>query len=223
MYIDDVNESVPLCSRVLIYMLATIATRGRTGSDVRTAIGDFIANAPRLLSNDLAGPPLADVFDKARFAGITLAQLDAVRAQAVAEAPVTVGALMVKNSLINFTLSTEGRILADTTFVSRDDAEAMKLRMNAAFAPMEEVSADDMDQVTYSALIHLHAAITFFLIETARPLPRMLNFEFYSPSIPTLIAAYRLYSDASRADELRAENKVVHPAFMRPVGKALSN
>jgi prophage DNA circulation protein len=51
----------------------------------------------------------------------------------------------------------------------------------------------------------------------------MLNFQFWSPSIPTLIAAYRLYSDAGRADEIRMENKVVHPAFMRPIGKALSN
>jgi len=32
----------------------------------------------------------------------------------------------------------------------------------------------------------------------------------------------RLYSDAGRADELRAENDVVHPAFMRPTGYALS-
>jgi hypothetical protein len=223
MYIGDVNEAVPLCDRVLSYMLAIMNTRGRSGSDMRTAIGDFIANAKTLLRNDLAGPPLADVFDKAIAAGITLSQLDAVRASAVVESPKTVGALLVKNSLINFTLSTEGQILAGTTFVSRDDANAMKLRMNDAFAPMEEIAADDMDQMTYSALVHLHAAITFFLIETARPLPRMLEFQFYSPSIPTLVAAYRLYSDASRADELRQENKVVHPGFMRSAGKALSN
>jgi len=223
MYIGDVNEAVPLCDRVLSYMLEITATRGRVGADMRTAIGDFIANAASLLRNDLAGPPLADVFDKSRLAGITLSQLDAVRAKAVAEAPKSVGALLVKNSMINFTLVVEGQILATTTFVSHEDAQTMKLRMNDAFAPMEEVAADDMDQMTYRALVGLHAAITFFLIETARPLPRMLNYQFFSPSIPTLIAAYRLYSDAGRADELRAENKVVHPAFMRPMGKALSN
>ena len=87
---------------------------------------------------------------------------------------------------------------------------------------MEEIAADDMDQMTYQALVRLHAAVTFFLVETARPLPRMLNFQFGAP-MPTLVAAYRLYADAGRADELRAENKVVHPAFMRPFGKALSN
>jgi prophage DNA circulation protein len=40
--------------------------------------------------------------------------------------------------------------------------------------------------------------------------------------MPTLVMAYRLYADASRGDELRAENKVVHPAFSPAAGLALS-
>jgi prophage DNA circulation protein len=34
--------------------------------------------------------------------------------------------------------------------------------------------------------------------------------------------AYRLYTDASRADDVRDENKVVHPAFCPMTGLALS-
>jgi prophage DNA circulation protein len=34
--------------------------------------------------------------------------------------------------------------------------------------------------------------------------------------------AYKLYQDASRADEIRAENKTVHPAFAQATGIALS-
>jgi len=223
MYIGDVNEAVPICNRVLGYMLQITATRGRTGADMRTAIGDFLANCATLLRNDLAGPPLSDIFDKSRLAGITLTQLDAVRAKAVAETPKSVGAILIQNSLINYTLVVESRVIAGMTFISREDVDAMKLRMNDAFAPMEEIAADEMDQMTYAALVRLHAAVTFYLVETARPLPQMLAFQFYQPSIPTLIAAYRLYSDASRADEIRAENKCVHPAFLRPTGRALSN
>jgi prophage DNA circulation protein len=37
-----------------------------------------------------------------------------------------------------------------------------------------------------------------------------------------LVAAYKLYADASRADDLREQNQVVHPAFMPPTGYALS-
>jgi prophage DNA circulation protein len=78
-----------------------------------------------------------------------------------------------------------------------------------------------MDQMTYRALVELHAAIIFHMIETARPLPRMLTFKFAEP-MPSLQVAHRLYYDAGRADELRTENKVVHPAFMLPTGQALS-
>jgi prophage DNA circulation protein len=60
------------------------------------------------------------------------------------------------------------------------------------------------------------------LIATARPLPRMLNFVFFEP-LPSLVIAYRLYDDASRCDEVREENKIVHPAFCPQAGQALSN
>jgi prophage DNA circulation protein len=50
----------------------------------------------------------------------------------------------------------------------------------------------------------------------------MLNFRFGYP-MPTLVMAHKLYADAGRADELRAENKCVHPSFCRPYGKALSS
>jgi prophage tail gpP-like protein len=40
----------------------------------------------------------------------------------------------------------------------------------------------------------------------------MLTYEFFS-ALPTLVCAYRLYADAGRADELRAENKIIHPSI----------
>ena len=75
--------------------------------------------------------------------------------------------------------------------------------------------------MTFQALIALHGAVTNHLVTTARPLPRMLNFQFFEP-LPSLVMAYKLYDDASRCDELREENKVVHPAFCPPTGQALS-
>jgi hypothetical protein len=222
MYKADVEEAVLICQRVLTYALTTVATRGRPGSDVRSAIGAFLVNAPTLLRNDLAGPPLADVFDKLIAAGVTIPQLNTIRNQAELETPVSVGAVLVTNSLIYLTYSATGTILTSMTFTSRDDVDAMRLLLNDAFAVMEEIAADDMDQMVFQALIRLHAAIMFYLIETARPLPMMLNFQFGSP-LPTLIIAYRLYADASRCDEIRAENKVVHPAFAPRAGRALSN
>jgi prophage DNA circulation protein len=217
----DAQEATPLATLVLNEILAVTPLRGQPGSDLRSAIGSFKANAQFLIQNDLSGPPLADIFDKARLAGISPPQLDVVRSAAVAQTPVTLGATLIKDALIEFTLATECYIYATTTFVSRDDVDAAQQKMNAAFLPMEEILADDMDYMPYRALIELHAALSFHFAATARPLPRMLDFKFGYPGA-TLYFAYRLYYDAGRADELRDENKVVHPAFMRPQGRGLS-
>jgi prophage DNA circulation protein len=78
-----------------------------------------------------------------------------------------------------------------------------------------------MDQATFQVIVALHAALNGFLTSTARPLPMMLKFIF-AKSMASIVMAHRLYADASRADELRVENKTVHPAFMRMTGRALS-
>lgn len=222
MYKEDAKEAVPICNRCLNYMLQVTATRGRTGASFRTAVGDFLADAMRIIQNDKAGPLLDDIFVKSLTAGVTQKQLAGVRAQTELEAPATVGALMIKNALIQFSLATEARIIADMTFISHEDVDLLQLTMNAGFAPAEEIAADDMAQSMFQALISLHAALSFHLVDTARPLPRMLRYQFYQ-SQTSLVMAYRLYSTARRADELRNENKIVHPAFMPMAGKALSN
>jgi len=219
----DVKESVPICHTVLLDMLGLSPTSGRTGADLRTAVGDFLAHAEYLLTYDLTGPPLTEIFELARQAGATFAVLEHVRKTAAGLTANLLGAVLIRDSLIGLALATEAQVLANMVFVSRDDVDAMKRSLNDAFTPMEEVTADKMDQDGYVGIVSLHAAAIAHLTETARPLPRMLNFTFHSPSLPTLIAAYRLYADASRADELRAENHVVHPLFMRPAGRALSN
>jgi prophage DNA circulation protein len=222
MYKEEAIEAAPICERVLGYLLTLAPTRGRPGADLRTAVGKFLAHAEELIQHDESGPPLDQIFDLARITGISRAHVGWVRRTAAKESPVTIGAAIIKNALIHFALATEARIIANMSFTSRQDVEVLRTDMNNAFEPMEEIAADDMAQMTYQALIGLHAAVSFYLIETARPLPRMIGFRFFE-SLPSLVLAYRLYSDASRADELRVENKIVHPAFMKLTGRALSN
>jgi hypothetical protein len=145
MFRQDAQETVPLATLVLNEILAQTPLSGRPGSDLRNAIGAFKANAFPLIQNDQSGPPLADIFDKAQLAGISPEQLDVVRAIAVAQTPITLGAQLIRNALIEFTIATESSIYATYTFTSRDDVEAAQLKMNAAFAPVEEILADTMD------------------------------------------------------------------------------
>jgi prophage DNA circulation protein len=221
MFKADAFEAAPIMQRAMTNLLTLAPTRGQPGADLRRACGDMIANAELWIQNDIAGLPLAECYDLAQKAGATINQLAYVRTAVEAEAPLSVGALMIKNSIIQMSLATEASVISRMTFVSRDDVDALKPLVNTAFEDAEEIAADDMDQMSYRALVALHAAVMFFLAQTARPLPRMLNYAFYN-SMPTLVLAQRLYYDAGRADELRDENHVVHPAFTKPEGRALS-
>lgn len=217
----DATEAKPIVRGAMDDLLLTVSERGRPGSDVRAAVGTTMANLDTLLHDDTLGEPLAECFDLAREAGMTIAGVTNIYAGVAAKAPYTLGGKLIKDSLINLCCASGSRIIADMTFTSREQAEQINLRVNNAFAIVEETAADAMDSATYMALIRLHAATSRFLVDTARPLPRVLVFRFAQP-LTTLVAAHRLYDDAARCDELREENSVVHPAFMRPSGIALS-
>jgi hypothetical protein len=215
------TEAAEIVDRMLVNLQATVPPKGRAGSDARTAIGDARANAFKLLIDDAMGPPLDACFDQTRLAGASWQQIETVRYWVAQEAPATQGGMLLKDAGIRLCLATASRIIAGMTFVSRQDVNAIKAQLQQPFQDAIEVAADDMDQMTFQALISLHGAVTNHLVATALPLPRLLGFEFFEP-LPSLVMAYRLYDDASRADELRQENKVVHPAFCPPTGIALS-
>ena len=71
------------------------------------------------------------------------------------------------------------------------------------------------------ALIGLHAAVASDLATRALPLSRLVSFTF-ARRFPALWMAQRIYQDGSRANEIIAENKVVHPAFVQATIEALS-
>jgi prophage DNA circulation protein len=98
----------------------------------------------------------------------------------------------------------------------------VRATINNAFGPVAEAVANEMDAMTYRKIVALHAAISYFLVETARPLPRMLRYRF-GQVMTTLTIGQKLYADALRGDEVRAENKIVHPAFAPMQGRALSS
>jgi prophage DNA circulation protein len=197
-------------------------THGRLGSDLRTAVGDTRAYVSNLLWYDMIEGPLMNCFNLAYVNGINVYQMESVRRAVAAQAAVSVGAIMTRDTLIELAFAIQGYIISDMTFTSRDDVDQLKSMVNSAFEDTEEELADAMDSMTWRAVVKLHAAISQHLVETARPLPRMLNFSF-NMTMPSVVLAHRLYADASRADELRAENKIVHPAFCPRQGRALSS
>ena len=218
----EVNEAAAIAQLAADMLLATTNNQvGRAGSDLRRACGDMKANANIYIVDNVIGPKLANCFVQARLTGATMDQFDRIQQAINAEVVTTLVAILIQQACVSYSLQQMSIVIASTTYASRQDVDYVLGVVNAAFNQAEEIAADEMALVVYRGLISLHAAVTFHLYQTAQPLPMMLAFQFAAIR-PTLIQSYRLYSDASRADELRDENKVVHPAFSPRNGMALS-
>jgi hypothetical protein len=90
-----------------------------------------------LIRDDLIGPELDQCFELTRLAGASQKGIDALRQQVELENPTTVGAIMIRDSGVDFCLATEGRIIADMTFVSRRDVAIVQNSLVASFLNAE--------------------------------------------------------------------------------------
>jgi hypothetical protein len=198
----------------------TATNKGREGSDLRTRVGDLNAHVAASVKDSTLPDRMLACFNAAVEAGITVTQLDPVLDQLRSEDPETLGALWTAQSGIFYALSSQCKIIAVTTFESRDDIEAMQDRMKTSFDLAKDMAADDADNLVYQDLVNLAATLARFLAQTSMPLPSILW--YYLSPMPALATSYRIYSDASRYDEIVADNKIVHPAFCRGTIRALS-
>jgi prophage DNA circulation protein len=218
----DATEANGIVQRTLINLSKIIVGTGNIAVQTKMVIGWVSANALSLLAADQLATPLDTCFDLVRQTGCTLQQMEQVRVLLDVESPLSLGANMVRDRSIHLALAQEGKIVTTMVFTSRQDVDALILAIQTPFNTAEEVAADTMSGADYIALIELRAAIVNHLVATARPLPSMLSYQF-AQSLPTLIISQRLYGDASHYDEIRNENKVVHPAFCPMNGQALSS
>lgn len=101
------------------------------------------------------------------------------------------------------------RTTAAVDYASSNDALAAR---DAAVDALDAV-AETADDTTYQALISLRAAVVADIAARGAQLPRVANVQV-SVTMPALVAAYRLYGDASGADELVARNGLKHPGFV---------
>jgi prophage DNA circulation protein len=221
MFRQDALEAAPLVQRLCVNLASTISSKGVDGANARTALGDLEANALILLRSDMIGQPLDNCFDLVRQTGVLFETLDWVRSTLMLETPVTLGANLTRDYSEQLCLAHEALIVSEMVFTSREDVETVISEIQGPFADSEEIAADTMDAMVYRSIVELHAAIINHLVVTERPLPEMLVYQFYEP-LPTLIIAQRLYGEASRYDQIRDENKIVHPAFCPTIGRALS-
>ena len=217
----DVKDANGIVQRLLVNLSSCVVDKGTAGITAQSTIGWLRANAPQLLYYDQIAYSLDLCFEQVRQAGAILRKMEEVRVLLTVEKPKTLGGTMIRDRSIQLCMAQEGKIIASMQFSSRQDVELLISSIQQPFEDAEETAANTMDGADYQALISLRAAIVNYLVSSSRTLPAMTVYRFARP-LPTLIISYRLYADASRYDEIRRENKVVHPAFCRMVGRALS-
>jgi hypothetical protein len=194
---------------------------GELAAELRLKVGNLRVYAEQYINVGAIAAPLADVFDSAMLAGVSYDGMDYVRSTSEAILTSSFPATSVKNTSVRLALVEIGNILAAIDYTSRQQIDDYIDRINDAFDSAETAAADLLDNTVYRSLVSLHSAIAFDLNTRSMPLPSMIDFT--APSIlPMLWIANRLYGDASRNGELCAENKPIHPAFVKSHIRCLS-
>ncbi|GGC90280.1 hypothetical protein [Chelatococcus reniformis] len=219
---SEVNEAATLL-RALLPLLVDAATlpTSDAAADLRRATGALSTNAAARILDATAISAMGDCFVYALNAGIGFDGWGRVRTSALLNSPSSTPAAIVLTSFVRLSLAWQSYLVATLEPKSRAEVDTYRDQLNASFEAAELAASDDGDHEGYRALVGLHAAVIRDLTTRARPLPRMLGYSLPATR-PALWLANRLYGDGSRADELIAENRVIHPAFMPMRGRALS-
>lgn len=218
---DEAQEILDMVQRISPVILSSAMNpRGTIGTSLRRAVGMMKAD-PDMIHLPTFVFAFGVCLDLARHSEATLASMDRVRKQALAEDPLTLAGVLHKNTTVRLTLATEARIIAYMQFRSREEVDRVTEAVNAAFSQTAELAADDCEQGTYMALISLHGNIIKYLADRGRQMPRIINYK-YGMVMPALRMAQRAYRSPRRYQELIDENHVVHPAFMPFEGKMLA-
>lgn len=222
MTLDEATEAVGVLQAAMTALQAAVPGQsGRAGAAFRYACGDLLAQAPTLIPAGAIGAPLRACFDQAVTAGATLNGLYALRVAVTGLSLVGLPAFAVAGGCYCHALEAEATILSRATFASSGVALQGLAVFSASIGAAQDWALDNHLSAQYQALLALGAAVARDLQARGAQLPRVTTYGF-GRGTSSIVLAYRLYGNANRADELRAENGVVHPAFMPATGTALS-
>lgn len=220
----ELDECVALTNSILDYLIAVVpqsATVGVAGAQINADIGSLRATAGAQLSGNTFPVSLVACFYDAIACGISLQAMSNVRANILALTAVSTPAIQLVRLAELDALVMESKIIASMTLTSSNQVETLIAQMQEEFDLAVESAADVSDNVVYQALTALLATVVDLLVKSSYALPYIATYTLGKP-LPSLVLAQILYADASRADELAQENKVVHPAFLPVTGTALS-
>ena len=218
----DIADGVRLLDAALLALLKTPRDRSAPeASELRRAVGAFLAGAGLALARCSFGADLGACFDLALGAGATREGLALVRKGVMDAAPATPGGEIVRQAILVQGVAREALALAAGVYTSQAETEALMLSMNDVFDGLIEFAADHQSHESYNTLIALHAALAADMTARGRTLPDMVSYAFPG-SRPTLWISNRLYGDADHSADIARENRIGHPLFAPATGRALT-
>lgn len=220
---SESDTIIEITNRLFDGLLWTLpSSTGTEAFEARRAILHLKSDVISSIDDGTFPDDLLNSFTTARESGANLTRFGSVRKQLLEE-ETEEGAIarsIVHLSLI-YCISSESRIVKDTIYKSRDDVEVVLAKMKLAFDDVKEVAADEMDSGAYTSILTLASSLMTYLGDTARKLPRIINFTM-PVNYPALTLSNVIYHTAERWEELVDENKIVHPAFFVRDIKALA-
>jgi hypothetical protein len=225
LFLTQIEEAAILLDTFLAYLLAAVPmnTTGAPNiglgqsipidkNTVRRLVGDMRANATDLIRDATLAQPLQDVFTAAYLAHADFDLVDIGLDWLLQQRPASTWARAVMSGCLLMSMSLEAKLITNMTFVSREDVAVLINRVKINYEAAKELGIDDLDQATYQNLNSLGGALVNHLALTELQLPRFVDYEV-NDIMPSLTLANLIYGDASKADEISDENKVIHPAF----------
>jgi hypothetical protein len=198
-----------------------VSSVGDEGANLRSAVGKFLSNFHQLIVDRVVGTELFACFEQARVAGATVGSMNNVRKAMFVEAPMFPLGLAIVNAAVIFSFVEQSQVIAKMQFRSRIEASALMDEMAVVIEDIKLTKADSFVSKDYQNFVGLAALLVQHLSATERQLPRVVSYR-YPVNFPALTLSNRIYGVGSRSDELIAENKTVHPAFMQRNVIALS-
>jgi hypothetical protein len=214
-------EGLAISGRLMSALVSFPVNDVAAGADLRSAVGKYMANFSQLVDDLIIGTSLFECFELARTAGATLNSMDGVRTAMFDETPVNFLGTAIANAAIIFSFVEQVQIITTMEFSSRSEVDVLMDSMGAVIEAIKIDKADSFVSSDYKNFVGLAALLIQHLSSTERQLPRVVQYRL-PVSYPSLALANRIYADASRSDELIAENGTVHPAFMQRDIVALS-
>jgi len=213
-YFSQAEDAANMLEGLMNYIIKSVPPGISDATNTLRRLASTLRDhAEEAVRGDTLGTDLAQIYLAADVAGATYAGIEATRQYLMSQiANKSVLTQAIFRSALIMTLALQSKIVGRIAFQTQTQVQNMLIHMRDAFDAAKAIGIDEIDVLVYQAITAMGGAVMNHLATTELQLPRLMAYRTPMP-MPSLYLANRIYADASRSDEIEAENGVVNPAF----------